>query len=85
MKSMRYITKVVEFLLVWVVIAVAIGFAMLLAFPVPRGDKFIGVHLGPFLFDWHDWRNLPGGILGLLIALWSVRASLRGAAGKDHA
>jgi hypothetical protein len=70
MKIIRYIVGVIGFLLVWFVIAVVVGFIMVLLFPRPGEHiAFVGIGL--------DWRNLPGEILGFFGGIGSFRASIK--------
>lgn len=64
----RYLVGIVGFVLVASVVAVVVGFIMVLIFP-PSGQRvMVGVGL--------DWRNLPGTILGILAGIHSFRASV---------
>ena len=76
MKAIRYIVGAIGFLLVWLVVAVVIGFLMVSIFPMPEGRAFVGIGLG--------WRSLPGTVLGLLAGVQSFRASVRGPRRKDE-
>lgn len=73
---MRYIVAGLGFLLVWLIVAVVVGFAMLLLFPPKTQLVTVGIGL--------DWRNCPGTFLGLLAGIHSWRASLRAARKKDE-
>jgi hypothetical protein len=73
---MRYIVAGVGFLLVWIVIAVVVGLAMLYIFPPRQPAVMVGIGT--------DWRNLPGTVLGFFAAAHSWRSSLRIAAAKDN-
>ena len=55
MKPIRYVVGVIGFLLVWLVVAVVVGF--IVTFFVPPTEGHI-VRLGIGM----DWRNLPGTI-----------------------
>ena len=70
MKPSRYIVGAIGFLLVWLVVAVVVGF--IVTFFIPPTDGHI-VRLGIGM----DWRNLPGTILGLFAGIQSFRASVR--------
>jgi len=70
MKPIRYIVGAIGFLLVWLVVAVVVGF--IVTFFIPPTDGHI-VRLGIGM----DWRNLPGTILGLFAGIQSFRASVR--------
>ncbi len=76
MKPIRYVVAAIGFLLVWFVVAIIIGFIMVLIFPV-SGNRLAMVGIGG------DWRNIPGTILGLLAGIQSFRASVRAAKKKD--
>ncbi len=69
MKAVRYVVGAISFLIVWIGVAVVIGFAISLMFP-PTDGRF-GVGIGT------DLRNLPGTILGILAGIHSFRASVR--------
>lgn len=69
MKIVRIIVGIISFFLVWLVVAVVIGFMVNLVFP--SGDSTMTVGIG-----W-DARRLPGTLLGLLAGIQSFRASVR--------
>jgi hypothetical protein len=73
---MRYIVAGVGFALVWLMVAVLTGAAMVHVFPPQRDTGFVGIGF--------DWRNLPGTLLGILAGIHSWRASLRAAEKKDE-
>ena len=70
MKITRYIVGTIGFLLVWFVVAMVLGWVMVLVFPPSYGGQAV-VGIG------FDWRSLPGTILGFLAGLQSFRASIR--------
>lgn len=70
MKIASFIVGLIGFLLVWFVVAVVIGWVMVLLFPSASG----GYAMVGFGFD---WRNLPGTVLGLLAGIQSFRASVK--------
>ena len=76
MKPIRYIVGAIGFLLVWLVVAVVVGFIVTFFIPPTEGHT---VRLGIGM----DWRNLPGTILGLFAGIQSFRASVREPKKKD--
>jgi membrane associated rhomboid family serine protease len=68
LKAIRYIVGVIGFLMVMIVVAVVVGFVMVLIFPLDAQEA-AGSAGG--------WRNIPGTILGLLAGIQSFRASVR--------
>jgi hypothetical protein len=76
MKPIRYVVATIGFLLVWLVVAIVIGFIMVLIFPVP-GNRLPVVGIGG------DWRNIPGTVLGLIAGIQSFRASVRASKKRD--
>jgi membrane associated rhomboid family serine protease len=74
MRVVSYTVGAVGFLLVWIVVAIVIGFGMAIIFP-PSGERFIiGISL--------DWRNLPGTVVGLFAGVKSFRASIKERTGR---
>src|SRR4051812_47518185 len=69
MKIGRYIVGAIGFVLVTFVVAIIVGFIMMLVFP-PAGERvMVGIGL--------DWRNVPGTLLGIFAGIHSFRASIR--------
>lgn len=66
---MRYVVGVIGFLLVATVVAVVVGFVMVVIFPPVGEPILVGIGL--------NWRNLPGTILGILAGVHSFRASVK--------
>jgi hypothetical protein len=70
MTLLRYFFGTIWVLFVWLMVAVVVGFIILLVFPPSGGDNVvIGIGL--------DWRNLPGTILGFFAARQSWRTHVR--------
>jgi Na+/H+-dicarboxylate symporter len=76
MNITRYIVGAIRFLLVWSVVAVVIGYAMVFFFHPPLGEHIV-IGAGS------SWRNLPGTILGLLAGIQSFRASVEESRKKE--
>ena len=70
MRIVQYIVGLISFILVSVVVALVVGFVMVLLFP-PASDGEVTVGIGM------NWRNLPGTILGVWAGVHSFRASIK--------
>jgi len=70
MTALRYFFGTLWVLFVWLMVAVIVGFIMLLVFP-PDGGGNVVVGIGL------DWRNLPGTILGFFAARQSWRTHVK--------
>ena len=80
-RSARYAAAGVNFVLMWAMVALVVGIVVHMIFPHPdpsgsAGPESPGLLRG-FLELVLDWRNLPGVLLGLILAVRSARASLR--------
>lgn len=67
-RVVRYAVGVVGGFLVWLLVAIVVGWVIAMIFPPPGGRFLVGVGL--------DWRNLPGTVLGFFAARHSFRASV---------
>jgi hypothetical protein len=74
MKVLRYFVAAIAFLLLWFLVAVGIGLLTILLFPPTEARTPIGIAFDP--------RNLPGTLVGFVVALLLVRAFLRHPRGK---
>lgn len=69
MSVVKIIVGLIGFLLVWLVVAVIVGWAVVAVFPPADKVTMIGIGL--------DWRNIPGTVLGFFAGIHSFLASVR--------
>jgi len=67
---MRYVIVAIGFVLVWFVVAVVVGIVVVMVIG-PKEPALVGIGIGGSL------HNIPGTIIGFLVALHSARTSLR--------
>lgn len=66
MKVLRLILAVGALLLVWLIVAVGVGWLVGIVFQPKSESHFLGV--------WLDWHALPGLVIGLVMGLRAFRA-----------
>jgi len=75
MTILRYLFGSLWFLLVWLMVAVLVGFVLMVVWPKQSsGPAGVGIGL--------DWRSFPGTFLGFLAARQSWRVHVRRPAQK---
>ena len=69
----KYLTAAAGGVLLWLVVAVIVGFGLAWLFPPEGGRLYLGFNGRTF----GNWRGIAGVVLGLAVGVLSARASLQ--------
>ncbi len=69
----RYLIAATGCVLLWLVVAVIVGFGLAWLFPPEGGRVYLGFNGRTF----GNWRGIAGTVIGLAVGLLSARASLQ--------